>query len=635
MQFPLGADPAFTRSISMPTLFRGPGPSKKVKIIKISGGMGGSGGSGGVYGVNGGLGEGPRVRIGVARKVTNINKITQLPRRYPLVIFSMWPAQIDRLNGCTGFRKIPLGDIDLQREIQLDRDSGIGNGAEQEWRRDIKKYMAIRHSNIVQLYGTASFGNIHAAVFHDDLIPLQEFLELYRHSHSSIVYIYTYMNFECRAVSKYFQATFQHALEEVHCTFFIRPSTGRFCMDLVPGGRYLLGNVGPLPGSMPIRQGLEFLAGEDWEATIVDSLTLELYHTMCYWMCYWVPSVMSNTFDDMVEIAWLPNVELGWDAHWNSFGNFGDLMPDGWTRYQSKVIANHIFTTLQISSDFQDYVVVKQIKFTLTIPTVERAMPTGFLFLCPPGDFRTGQSSLKWPECPAYWSLDESGAERLTLEVANSLGFPSFLLSTEIEGWAWDASVYAGLRQFHQGKGFDPDSQDVAQHMGYRLYQCSQVHTPFAHIDEDSPNYDGDNTDDEEFLVDVAAASIHIAVERVLVSHTFDVIVDSIPLDHGPMTASTHQDLEEVSTVEAIDDSTCMDPVDLVSVSTHQDMEEMPLSSTFEVIDVSTCIEPDLAAASAHQHPEDVRLSSTTKFFLNVQLSLIFLWALFWILFEK
>ncbi|KAJ6463009.1 hypothetical protein C8R45DRAFT_791924, partial [Mycena sanguinolenta] len=122
--------------------------------------------------------------------------------------------------------------------------------------------------------------------------------------------------------------------------------------------------------------------------------------------------------------------------------------------------ANHIFTTLQISSNFQDYVVAQRIDFTVTISTVEGTTPTGFLFLCPPKRFRKGRSSFKWPDCPAYWSLDPSGAERLTLEDAVNLGFPSFSFLMEICGKSWDASVYAGLRQFHQTKGFDPDSQD-------------------------------------------------------------------------------------------------------------------------------------------------------------------------------
>lgn len=102
--------------------------------------------------------------------------------------------------------------------------------------------------------------------------------------------------------------------------------------------------------------------------------------------------------------------------------------------------------------------------------------------MCPEEDFRTGLSSFRWPDSPAYWSLDSKGVERLSMEEAKHLGFPFIQLSTEVSGMSWDASVYAGLHQFHQAKGFDPDSQDVARHLGHTLYQLSsEVDAPFAH----------------------------------------------------------------------------------------------------------------------------------------------------------
>ncbi|KAJ7340609.1 hypothetical protein DFH08DRAFT_748059, partial [Mycena albidolilacea] len=121
--------------------------------------------------------------------------------------------------------------------------------------------------------------------------------------------------------------------------------------------------------------------------------------------------------------------------------------------------------------------------------------PEGFLFLCPPKDFQTGPSSFKWPECPAYWSFDPTGADPLCLEDADNLGFPSLRLSVNILGRSWDASVYAGLRQFHQAKGLDPDGQDVAQHLGCPLYELSsENNVPFAHIDDQNSRLasDGD-----------------------------------------------------------------------------------------------------------------------------------------------
>jgi hypothetical protein len=106
----------------------------------------------------------------------------------------------------------------------------------------------------------------------------------------------------------------------------------------------------------------------------------------------------------------------------------------------------------------------------------------GYLFLCPATDLRIGVSSFRWPDCPAYWSIDAAGVERLSTDEALCFGFPSIELKSIVWGESWGADVYAGLRQFHRAKGFDPDSQDVAQHLGYPLYQLSPEMEPlFAH----------------------------------------------------------------------------------------------------------------------------------------------------------
>ncbi|KAJ6561682.1 hypothetical protein B0H19DRAFT_1068430 [Mycena capillaripes] len=102
--------------------------------------------------------------------------------------------------------------------------------------------------------------------------------------------------------------------------------------------------------------------------------------------------------------------------------------------------------------------------------TLLQDAPKGFLFLCY-DHFQTRPSSFKWPDCPAYWSFDPTGAERLSREDAIDLRFPCLKLSIWVQGRSWYSSVYAGLRQFHQGKGFDPDSQEVARHLGEPLYR--------------------------------------------------------------------------------------------------------------------------------------------------------------------
>ncbi|KAF8214582.1 hypothetical protein K438DRAFT_1801714 [Mycena galopus ATCC 62051] len=134
--------------------------------------------------------------------------------------------------------------------------------------------------------------------------------------------------------------------------------------------------------------------------------------------------------------------------------------------------ANHIFSLY-----------VAGVSFNVEIGPLDmtKKPPEGFLFLAPPTDFQTGSSSLCWPDFPAYWSLDPQGAEPLSMKDARQLGFPSIVLTTEVRGYSWDKTVYAGLRQFHQAKGFDPDSQEVARYLGESLYQLSPgIDAPFA-----------------------------------------------------------------------------------------------------------------------------------------------------------
>lgn len=162
--------------------------------------------------------------------------------------------------------------------------------------------------------------------------------------------------------------------------------------------------------------------------------------------------------------------------------------------------ANYIFSRLRITSKFEDYGVaslrltsvsidllisivhVQAIQFYIMVSASKENRLTGFLFLCPGNDLQTDASAFRWPDYPAYWSLDPSGAQCLSTEEATRLGFPSLRLNITVLGFHWDAGVYTGLRQFHRGKGFDPESQDVARHLGYPLCEfTTEGGPPFTH----------------------------------------------------------------------------------------------------------------------------------------------------------
>ncbi|KAJ7127747.1 hypothetical protein C8R44DRAFT_545225, partial [Mycena epipterygia] len=95
-------------------------------------------------------------------------------------------------------------------------------------------------------------------------------------------------------------------------------------------------------------------------------------------------------------------------------------------------------------------------------------LPEGYLFLCPLEDLQddTGRW-LRNPECPAYWSINPSGSQRLSPEEASRLGFPSLTLERVIWRRSWTENVYTALSHFHAAKGFDPNSQDLARNLGF------------------------------------------------------------------------------------------------------------------------------------------------------------------------
>jgi hypothetical protein len=102
------------------------------------------------------------------------------------------------------------------------------------------------------------------------------------------------------------------------------------------------------------------------------------------------------------------------------------------------------------------------------------SLPPGYLFLCPLVELETEvPGCLGIPDCPAYWSLDPLGAERLSPEKASNVGFPEIELCTQVYGRYWDSSVHAGIRQFHEAKCFDPYDQEVALDLGVPLFQVS------------------------------------------------------------------------------------------------------------------------------------------------------------------
>ncbi|KAJ6540643.1 hypothetical protein B0H19DRAFT_332802 [Mycena capillaripes] len=240
------------------------------------------------------------------------------------------------------------------------------------------------------------------------------------------------------------------------------------------------------------------------------SLSLEEYHIICAQpplSAFWLvsisdassvrpESIINRRTGAPVELAFLADCECEIKGPNSGWGVDAMIVQSGWIRisflspdrpeilrqtiYISRPThrewlsqANSVFSRLGITSNFDDYVSVDQVHYIydLLISETTPLPSTGFLYLPPHTDLLSDSGTeFGHPECPCYWSLELSGTKRLTTEEATELGFPVVKSRLEAEGSCWDASIYKAIREFHQAKGFDADSQDVARHLEYPLF---------------------------------------------------------------------------------------------------------------------------------------------------------------------
>ncbi|KAJ7872591.1 hypothetical protein B0H13DRAFT_2059226 [Mycena leptocephala] len=402
-----------------------------------------------------------------------------------------------------------------------------GENAEENWKREVTKYSGLRRwikcinqspKSHSALWTVNSCG-IYATVFHDELVPILRFIQEYRHSMIYTIYLYGYLTREFQDAENYLVAIFGPTGSQSQISnsaAWIRRSTGRLCVEpsTTSAGRdgnplgYPIGGVERLP-HIPMSQH-----GPNSESIIISSLTLNQCHEICFWYLainYWSaplhdavrPGTIILSLERMYEIAHIPNMMIH-DRGWRWLGIRDDkqdkpiVMEDGWTRFDSSCAkhgpigrvlrpdlqnygpfcwhsqANYIFSQVSKMAPDENYFFVWWIRYMLSFSAIPDELPG------------TEDGKFCRPlQCPAYWSLDPAGIERLSPEVASTMGFPTLEWKSTVCRKAWDARIYAGLSQFHAAKGFDPNSQDVARALGHPLFELSRdPKVDLAHIEE-------------------------------------------------------------------------------------------------------------------------------------------------------
>ncbi|KAK7029978.1 hypothetical protein R3P38DRAFT_890710 [Favolaschia claudopus] len=486
------------------------------------------------------------------------------PRLYPC-----WR----RRGNATVVRRYHTAEVKNQKEMTV----VVYEGKNTE-EREVAKYMKFRHPSFLQLYGIVHSGNIHASIFYDALIPFDDIKQICQQSPMLPCYIYASI-----VRSKLPRATLK---ESSALSCIIEPLLSS-CVPLRGGSISI--SKSPSSALLPIFLGTGagniyypkcLLSAIDTQV-IIDTLTIELYHMICYapqfthWTYMEIPltttarlSAVYHTtghhhIGNPVVIVPTLNMDNRLDRAWTQYLGVGPhILESGWNRFRVSELskgeknhlflvarpspslsqlwlsqANHVFNCLGVFSNTDNYGLLHSVCFEVDLkppparPTDWRSSE-GFLFLCPPKSFQVGPASFKCPECVGYWSFDPSGVERLSAEQASELGFPCINISIACRIAVWSDTIYAGLRQFYQGKGFDPNSQDLARYLGHPLYELYSDYEKSLHVDGGEARIEELSSSDTEPLVDEdEAGNLDIGEDEKLESITQNGELDEETVD--------------------------------------------------------------------------------------------------------
>ncbi|KAJ7895566.1 hypothetical protein B0H14DRAFT_2680856, partial [Mycena olivaceomarginata] len=355
-------------------------------------------------------------------------------------------------NAPPNFRMIPMGDLDLRHEVRQKAGSITT--------RRRRVYAARIHGS-----NTCMMAIIYQGYNAEEiLVPHLDFWQQSDDSHERL----------------------QHWSEY---TAWIRISTGVLSIELTPPESWTTALDYYHSDFQPSSTSLLTLPPM---SEIISSLSLKDYHYICDRhlsrdrnftaptkyanqtgsICHASGSEFNKSFE-VIDDGWLTEDPVIQD-HWFSIEEGTSILENGWIRVNSACVVEGIsaagyttmmsarvgrtglphFHSLDIKSNLEDYgechLVIISLIYAMEcclqlLGPIENLRP-GYLFFCPFAKLEQICQHVCGSRLPAYWSLDSSGRE---------------------------PSVYAGIRPFHEARGFDPDSQDVGMHLGYLLFQLA------------------------------------------------------------------------------------------------------------------------------------------------------------------
>ncbi|KAJ7262525.1 hypothetical protein C8J57DRAFT_1471120 [Mycena rebaudengoi] len=392
--------------------------------------------------------------------------------------------------------------------------------------------LCLRHPSLIQLFGVTSSTRLKALIYHDGLMPLDEFLQMHQQSPLGSAYVeYEFGRHFVAALNHWHEVTgkwllvwdsygFRNRLE-TGTMLWIRNSTGQLCIEVNNSEEKYAHRPLAHPGS-PISSRVHLTSDINLEDKLLSNMSLHDIHNIFSFSGWqdqieisdpgiillgslsWPTASCVNLFNPFSEISLsdslgLPDVDVrGWevaDTYMQGSSSLHEglvILPNGWTRVALAALPideechllKHIFldmeteqevrkTWISQANNIMDKTGLDVDEFTLQ-GTFMADSPTDevYLFLFPPNVANSrGHLAVHLPlETETYyWSFDPEGIEHLPQDSLDKFALPSVSFRAQVSAVHWRQEVYDSIAACHCAKHFDPASQDVAIELGYPL----------------------------------------------------------------------------------------------------------------------------------------------------------------------
>ncbi|KAK7001948.1 hypothetical protein R3P38DRAFT_3367905 [Favolaschia claudopus] len=427
-------------------------------------------------------------------------------------------------------------------EMELPMTVAIYEGQEKDlkekWDEYIPLHVGLRHPNVFPLFGITLSQGLCAAIYHDEYVSYEQMRQVYSVSPTHRIYFFKFFKEEFEAHGSYIALTTDSpVLTSAMCTSWFHPS-GKMCIevdfDCHEVGQFWESPPLPCAYRVQIIHPSKYLLPPVEPSRLIDSMDLEYYyfHLFRYQLCRirTIPlarhstvrphSLVKHAAGNLQEIAFQAQVYSDlpkWSVFVDDafYGNTS-IRPNGWTRVllvgndildasfrlPFKTIkargdqtspsyplfrqlfawfaqANYIFGRLDLNCSSCSYIDSICVDCTLTSYIQPRSPEKIFLFLPPYNTFLSADlTRYGFPREGSYWSFDPCGNDRLSANEALNLGLPQARIDISVTHYFVDDAFLKDVHAFHARKGFDPDRQEIAEHLGLALYCFADSEDP-------------------------------------------------------------------------------------------------------------------------------------------------------------